>query len=447
MSTQVFFRNPDLYIRELVEVGVGKVAWDRGYTHKKRIDPVKHANLYFPDHIPFRVLHVGIQGTAEYRKGDDYGFPCAVYPTWSASTDINLLEEMMAFNIGEDERACNDMRLRPDERPVLGQEHRVVVTDLPLTSTGVGRKLIRQLHDMQIEYPDCILHIHGLYGYRLTFGMGFASADVDVRTSAFKGKVYLPNGKEVTHELTSQTPQWITLLGMSPVDLKVPRNRCIYNIKSAQWAGAHFEEDIKFKSRGFHDPDITSPSALPATTSRVHSGKSVAGDKYLCDTCSLQTSCKYYRSEGVCSIPNSEPAPLATMFKTRSSELIIDGLGTLLATETRRLEKGLEAEDDFGELDPEVTKIIHALFADGVKLAKLVDPALRAGPRVAVNVNSTGPTQVNAGTANRAVAGVVAELEARGIARDKITPAMIEAVLDPERARKAIDATVVAETT
>src|SRR5689334_4768401 len=102
MKTEVWFRNPHDYIRELVEVGECKVAWDRGLLIKRHIDPLKHADLYFGTTFDYRILLVGTQGTAEYRPGDTEDKPSAVYPTWAYGEDSLLLEEMIQFPIGED---------------------------------------------------------------------------------------------------------------------------------------------------------------------------------------------------------------------------------------------------------------------------------------------------------------------------------------------------------
>jgi hypothetical protein len=67
VSTEVWFRNPDTYIRELVECGVFQIAWDRGYLVKRKVDPIKHAELYYGQAYPWRVLAIGPQGSAEYR--------------------------------------------------------------------------------------------------------------------------------------------------------------------------------------------------------------------------------------------------------------------------------------------------------------------------------------------------------------------------------------------
>jgi hypothetical protein len=433
MSTEVWFRNPSNYIRELVELRVTNIVWDRGMVTKRRIDPHRHAMLYFTAAgiTDWRIMLIGDQGTAELGPNNDIDDPIGVYPTWRGDEPLELLEEMMADPQGESEEAC-DADLPPDEKPVFGQPHRVFVTELPALSTGVGKKLARELRDLQMEYPDCKLHIHGTYSWRLAFGMGFASVDIDPRTDASKGRVTLPTGKMMIAEKTIGCPQWVTLLGMSVVELKEPRNRCLYNIKSALWAAEHFEENLRFQSSGTNQVDPDAKKHLPATVVHHQSDQTIkpkSGDRLQCDTCSLQTTCKYFRTGAVCSVPGSEPAELARYFQTRDSDLIIDGLGTLLAAQTRRLEKGIAEEEMYGELSPEVTKIINQVFTNGTKLAKLVNPALQGGPKVQVNVNGGGAAAVSAATPNQIMGAIVRELEARGVPRDQITPDMVQSML------------------
>lgn len=429
MTTEVWFRNPHNYIRELAETRAMHVAWDRGMLHKRRIDPYKHAELYFGKEESWRVLLVGTQGSCELVPGHNLDNPVGVYPTWDASCEsLELLEEMMAYPLGEQTDACEDQSVPVDERPVFGQEHRVIVSELPPVNTGPGRALLRKLKELQEDYPDCILHIHGTYSYRVVFGMGFRAGDLDPRMNASKGRVFLPTGKEMIAEKTIGCPQWVNLLGMRVVDLKDPRNRCIYNIKSAGWAAEHYMDNIKFKSTGDVPVDPEAVKHLPVLTGSHMSKpmKAKDGDKIQCDSCSLQIGCKYYRQGAVCSVPGSEPAALAKYFKTRDSDTIIDGLGTLLALQSRRLEKGLGEEELYGELDPEVTKIANQLFSNGVKLAKLVDPTLTK-PGVQINVG--GAAAVTAATPNQMLGAIVRELEARGVPRAQITPDMITGML------------------
>lgn len=446
MTTQPWFRNPDLYMRELVEVGATTIVWDRGYAHKKRVDPYRHAELYFPADVEYRLLLTGDQGTAELRRGHDMSKPFAVYPTWEYGQPWEVLEEIVARNVGDDPHVCGDKSVPVDERPVLGQEHRVVIIRPPIANSGPGRKFFIDLRNLQLEYPDTIIHVHGVYSYRVAFGMQFASADIECRTLARAGKVALPTGKEMKYEQTMRCPQWITLLGFNVSDLKVPRNRCMYNIKSAMWAAEHFDSVIRVKTRGGHRVDPTSVSPPPATTSAaITKGSAAEGDKYLCDTCSLSNSCKYYRSGSVCAVPGSEPASLARMFGSRDADTIVSALGGVLSAQAARMERGMADELEYGELDSEVTRIATLLVKGGKDLAKLLDPSLRAGPTTAIQINQGGQVAVGSVSPGQVVAGIVAELEARGFQRKDITPAMIEGLLKEMAAGKSATAAIEAK--
>lgn len=450
MPTEVWFRNPDNYVRELVEVGEGRIAWDRGYLVKKSIDPDKHAALYYGRTIPWEALIIGEQGTAHINADHSMERPLGVYPTWQYGEDSSLLEEIISSPVGDDKNICFNLSVRPDERPVLGQQHRVVITDIPDVKTGIGRRFLKFLKELQEDYPQCIIHVHGLYSFRMAFGLGFRAADYEPRTLAQKGKIVLPSGKEEKFERAASNPQWVKSTGFKPVDLATPRNRCMYNIKSAQWAGQYFNELYKFKTGGEIQVDSTS-SDLDHKPAETKSHMSIPikpkdGDQFHCDTCSLQTQCKYFRSGAVCSVPGAEPTELARFFKTRDSELILDGLGTLMAAQTRRLERGMAEEEAFGELSPEVTKLINSVFDQGVKLAKLIDPNLRGGG-VNVHVGAGGAAQVAVGNPRAMVAEIIRSLELQGIPRDKITPEMIQGVMEgmttPGRQQQAIEGTIV----
>lgn len=457
MTTEVWFRNPHNYIRELAEVGVGRIAWDRGLCVKRNIDPLKHAEAYFLGR-EWRVLLIGEQGSAEYTNTSG-STPVGVYPTWDAGLDdVAILEEMMAYPLGEDADACNDPTVRDDERPVAGQIHRVVIINIPEQRTVQGKAFIRKLKELQEDYPECQVYLHGLYSWRVNFGMGFGAADVDPRTNAGKGKVTLPTGREMIAEKTVGCPQWVNLLGMKPIDLtKEPRNRCIYNIKSAVWAADNFMENVAFASRATAStpaPDITSIKAAPIeTVKKSHTSLPMVAqpsDKISCDVCSLINTCKFYRQGSVCSVPGSEPANLAKQFKTRDADSIIDGLSSLLSSQAARLERGVADENMYGELDPEVTKLSNLVFNNGLKLVKVLDPARFSGPKVQVNVNGGGATAVQAATPNQVLGAIVRELESRGVPRDKITPTMVENLLaemgGAGRAPQAIEGVVLGST-
>lgn len=145
-------------------------------------------------------------------------------------------------------------------------------------------------------------------------------------------------------------------------------------------------------------------------------------------------------------MPDAEPTELAKFFKTRDAETIMDGLGTLMAANTRRLERGMRAESMMDELDPEVSKIMGQVFEQGVKLAKLVDPALRGGTKVQVNVGNGGTSSVQVGNPRQLVAAAVRELRQRGFTEDQITPDVIQGVLtgmgNQEQARHSIEGAI-----
>lgn len=451
MPTEVWFRNPHNYIRELVECGQAHIAWQRGTLLKRRIDPHKHAKLYFGE-LPFRLLLVGDQGTAELDNDHDIKNPKAVYPTWTYGEELHVLENYLAYPVGEDERVCSTKGVAPDELPVLGQEHRVIITGLPPGNLSFGRAVLRKIKELQEDYPHAIVHLHGPYGWSVAFGSGVRSADVEPRTGAQKGKVTLPSGSEVAYERTFSKADWVKLLGYHPADLKSPRERCMFNILSAVWAGEHFAEQFAFRKYVSAAPiDTSTPDAgfVKPTTKVIVSSKAVVkpGDKFTCNTCSLMDHCKYFREGAVCSVPDAEPAPLTKYFNTRDSGQILDGLAILMKSGVKRYERGIQEEMVVGEIIPEVTKMQSALFEQGVKLAKLVDPALRTGAGVQVNVGGGSAVQVNSGSPRQLIAQAMRELEARGIAREDITPKLIEGVLtgmtQPETAQRAIEHTVI----
>lgn len=429
---EAWFRNPTFYVRELAEVGprASWIVWDRGVVHRNRLDPKRYITDRFGPTVEPRILMVGPQGTAELRRDSDLDAPTAVYPTWEYGRQgWEELEEMCARWAGEEGCFWAPPRGTPDELPVPGQEHRVVVIRSPKASTGIGRQFLLDLARLQAEYPECIIHLHGANAWRVAFGTGLASADVEARTLAAKHKVMLPNGREMELHEAPEWTMWINLLGFRADDLGVPRNRCLYNIHSALWAADNFERDLYFKHRRIYGGLSDWPTLEPHETRRkvFVLGDTVDGDKVLCDVCSVAPTCKLYRDGGVCGIPDTDVSTLATAFKSRDATRIIDGLGSLMAVNVSRLETGLRQEDDSEEgLSPVVSKIIDSLFDQGQKLAKLLNPMLG----VKVNANLQGSIDgVSTGSVSALTAGIIAELEAMGTPREEITTELVMAVL------------------
>lgn len=442
MNNELWYRNPHNYVNELVECGPGysNVIWDYGSIVKRKLDPVKHAELFFGQSLPWRVLVVGEQGCSDYMPGDEFGTPRAVYPVFRYGEDFGILEEIVQRPVGDDPQYTGDTSLLSTERPVAGQEHRVLITETPNAGHIHGRHFFKQLKELQEDHPDCIIHVHGLYSFKYLFASGFRSVDFDPRTSAQKGKVFVASGKELRYEEVAKHPEWARNLGMKPVDLSIPRNRCIFNIRSIMWAKDNFAKLHKFRTQPVTDltrEEIDEPAATfePREKKNPIIGKQqpVAGDKIACDSCSLNLSCTFYREGAVCSLPSAETSKLANMFRTRDSGTIIDAMGILLGKQAERLETGLQLEEEYGELSPEVSKIMGSLMTNGVKLAKLIDPALNK-PALALQINNNG-----AGSVASIVAGadpkqlaiaVTRQLVASGIPAESITPEMVMAVVN-----------------
>lgn len=442
MSAELWIRNPLTCIRELAELCVPNIAWDRGYAYKNRLDPQRHVEVHYPRAVDYRILLVGDQGTAELRRGHSIDNPFAVYPTWEyGEQTIPELEQILA--VPPTPRRTGPM----DERPVAGQEHRVVIARCPPANWVEGKALHKTLDELREDYPDAIMHMHGTYSWRVAFGRGFQAADIDPVAEARRGRIVLPTGRSILYEQAPDYIQWVSLLGFTVGDLRNPQQRTKFNVKSAAWAAKNWNEDVSFLSKGRNanvNPEAVSPVPIKTRNRMRPAGDPLPGDKLSCDHCSLARSCKYFREGGVCTLPDSDGSELARHFKTRDSEKIIEGLGKLLAGQSKRLARGTEAEEanPGAGLDPEVTKIEGQLFTNAVKLAKLVDPALAAAgaSRIQINnVQSGGALQSGHQTPAQLMAEVVRELEASGVARDEITPAMVAEFITGEN-RKAIEA-------
>jgi hypothetical protein len=420
MSVEVWCRQPDNYIKECVEVGMTNIAFNYGTLRRRNVDPWKFCDLYFGS-MPWRALVISEDKTIEIDRLHSTESPKATYPVWEYGFKWQKLESLVT-------------------NPVEGQEHRVVIIRPPNGATSVGKAFYRILTELQSENPDCLIYLHGLYSYKLMFGLGYREVDVDPRFVAHKGRIVLPTGKQIRYEVAQDHSHWITLLGYKPVDLKVPRNRCMYNIKSALWAADHFMENVKFRTKGFShiDPDDPLTKVPRSHSIMVRRMTAQEGDKFLCDMCSLQVACKYYRQGAICIVPESEPVELARFFKTRDADSVIDGLSTLMATQTRRLQKALDSEEADEKLHPETTKIINTLFDRGVKLAKLLDPRLAsAGAPKLTQIN----TSITASNPQELMAEIVDMFVQRGIPRSEITPAMIMKVIETpdDLKQRAID--------
>jgi hypothetical protein len=451
METQVWARNPLKCVREAFEVGITNLVWDASFLLAKDIYPDSYILDQCGAGADYLNLVVGEEWASLYLPMmHDKQKPSATWPVWTPDSPggMDYLEELLAHPVAQDEELCAS--LPATQRPKKDQPNLVVIDHLPDLGTTLGRRVVYLLNEVQKGHPHAALHIHGSYSWRTLFGLTFPSVDFEFFEGARKGTVFLPNGRMLKGLSKDQSAakrhqKWVELCGHEISSLAIPRERCLYQMRAAQWAAKHYKENVNFRVSGKEDPDPDDPNSPPSdghdeTASRLSRDRAgmVEGDKFLCDVCSVQSTCKYFRSGGVCSIPDTEPARLANLFQTRDADTIVTALGTLLSTHSNRLERALEEETALGgndgPLDPEVTKLINSVFDRGVELAKLLNPELRA-PRgrpvtVGVQVNNGSAAGAVAGaTPQAAVAAVYAELEGRGISRDQITPEMVAGLL------------------
>lgn len=428
MSPKVWARNPYNYIRECVEVDMLDLVWDQGILIKKSIDPYRFSMLYFGSTKPWTSMIITSAGAIEIDREHPLSTPVDTYPVWEYGDPLDSLMKNLD-----------------------SKEHKkIIINGIRHPNQPVVKKFVRELNDIQEEYPETILHIHGSYSFFVLYGLNFLSVDFDPRNAAAMGDIILPSGRTIKQQYCSTEAQWVRLLGYSPVDLAVPRNRCMYNIKSNRWAAEHYKSTVNFETRKnkFYrvnpdSPRTIVPQKTPDAPVFIGKPRTLTGDKFLCNMCSLQSRCALFREGSVCIVPGSEPEELAKFFQTRDSDTIIDGLGTLLAVQSHRLEHAIRAEEDKNELHPETRKIINDLFDRGVKLAKLVNPALAAAGAAKINIQNNTANVLN-GTPQALMAAVVEEFVRRGIPREDITPEMVlRVVQQPESVKqKAIDVAI-----
>lgn len=426
MSTEVWFRNPRLYVQQLSRWGEAKMVWLRGDLVNKRIEPVQWAKGYYGTTRDWRMLVVATTGAHEYDQTcANEAQPKACYPVWQYGESLEILELLAEQNCADDPLSWTDPTIDPFYRPRQGQEHRVVIMDLPPTTTGAGRRFLADVAEIQAKNPHCIIHLSGCWAYSVAFGFGAGSCDMDPHFEVSKNHMVLPNGKRINPDDGRDHEMWVNVLGYRISDDWDDRDHLLhFNVDSMNWAGEHYAENEKFRvSNNINKREFIPPQPTKTIFSKT-GGKLPAmavTDMVTCNTCSRMHTCKYFREDAVCSVPGANVTELAKVFRTRDSSTIIDGLGALVALEVDRIQEARENEVEDGRIDRNLTKAIDTAFSHGVDLAKLVDPMLRS-PKLAVQINNG--TQAPANLQSLA-AEAVRSLEAQGIPRAQQTPEML----------------------
>jgi len=439
---------------EALAEGFRNFTWHIGISMARKLDPIARTRAYaLPYGENTKIMLIDYPGASEYNLFSSYDEPLAVYPTWTPDDDPDLLAYLCKNPPGDDPKFYNNKDIQPAYRPIKGQKHRVVVHRLPNLKDNDGyiKSLLLQIRDLEAEY-DVEIFVSGLISYDHIFSYNRTACDIRpscVVSNNILPIVKLPSGKDLGRLEKVMDPRykdWFTLLGFDQNDLFINftgdrREWVKFNLRSIQWAKRNWDkmEPFVLKRRSLKPNDDVLPDVifrsseefvLPGARARVMRNLGLTEsevDRFACDVCILHNTCKLYREGAVCTVKGAETVGLADAFGTRSADRIIDGLGKLLQRQAERLEDAMAVEEP-GEPNPDVSRQINAVFANGVKLAKLIDPTLAGGASVNVNVGvgAGGSAAIVAQQDPRQItAQIVRELEAQGIPRDKITSEML----------------------
>lgn len=439
----------------------------------KKLDPIARTRAYaLPYGERSKIMLIDYAGAAEYGLFGKYDEPIAVYPTWTPEDGYDQLRWLCENPPGRNPKLYNDRSLGPESRPIKDQKHRIVVWKFKNDFTAVSvTPMLTVIRDFQAEY-DVEIFVSGLTRFEHMLSYDLLACDFRPQClvdNAIHEVAVLPSGKYISRDIYDpRYKDWFELLGMSQIDIfrevKSGNRRILleYNLRSMQWAKANWDKvepfvlDRKSKvpeDRDFSDRILQPNTAftLPATRRRVMRNLGLPEselDRFACDVCIMHNTCKLYREGAVCAVEGTEAVALSKAFGTRNADRIIDGLSQLLEKQAERLEDAMAAEDPQNP-NPDVTRQVNSVFANGVKLAKLIDPTLAGGPKVTVNVGvgQGGQAAIVAQQDPRQItAQVMRELEASGIPREQITAEMLAGyfknmgINTEEPARKAIQA-------
>ena len=396
MATDLFLRNP-WHLRDKLPA-YPRLAWTRQFLRECRINP----DAYMQYHLvgrPFRVLTVDIDETTDTTESST-----TTHPTWVYGDRQSRLESYLR-----------------EQLPM------VVIAGIPVFMPPF-LEFFHWLSSLQEDYPDTKIHLHGGQEFTQIFGLNLGSADYDAVEDARGDKVRLPNGRRIHVSEFATWGKWFRMLGWNWREVTSPQLRTEFNMAAAAWASQFFKSDIPFTFRPTRASLQVKPDEVPTVGTFLDAYRrrnAEDGDKIICDVCSLAPHCKLYRAGAVCTLNESPSRELAELFGSRDSNKIIDGLNKLLKMQAERITEARDREATAEDgLDEKVTKLIDNMINQGVKVAKLINPAL-ANPKMQVNIGLlTG--EAKTAPPKQLATAAIAELERRGHARENITLPMVE---------------------
>lgn len=453
MPTDIWFRDPYNYVQFAAAEGIDRYVLSKSHLMARRIDPISFMRKHFlSTTVRPEFMTVGREGAALYDLFSRIEKPKAFWPVWSFDDSLDALIELLASPVGGDEELCNTDKVNSAIRPVFGQPHRIVITDVGNQRITVNKNRLDEISQLIKDFPECSVHISGSYTFRVMFTLGFDSADFDP-WSVTRSYLSMPSGFLVYGHKSEEIKLyegWINMLGFTLDQLATMKERLYFNVRSIKWASKYYDSNLLVKRR--YSPTVDDQNLSdkqfrykpPKGKQRqnfenkrtiakkslklIHNGPNTDG--IICDGCIFRNSCKLAREGSICVAGASQVGDLAKYFNTRDPGRIVDGLGKLMEIQATRLEEAIEKEQDSGEENPEITKQLKTIFDNGVKLAKVLDPKLNGNNGTTVNIlNAGGVAAVSSGDPRQMVAAAVRALEDAGIPRKEITNDMIAGLL------------------
>ena len=432
------------------------------WTRRSGIEPAVAAGM---------IAHDGVMLSESQWITEEWGAEGlrGVHLNWDFNAhSIEDLALMMSVDSIAYEGLAKAQKQHVEANYVIGQKRKVFLVCPNATVTDLWAAI-----ESVVEYNDGACELH--YTNRLQahqngrqFVKMFGGMFDAVSYSSTRNLLCLPNGRTIEPENAYKRPgtqEWVEMVGcdFDEVAMEGPlggRGRKILSVASAFWASRNWDATLPTLMKPPEDQEWAKQVALMgATPDLLVENKKVRvaikgshtpelGDMIACSACSLADVCRLAREGSICTIPESDMGELAEFFKTRDANRVIEGLGHLLGKQADRVEQAMAAEDmalpeEAAALRADVTKMVHGLFDRGAKLAMLNDPRLKgSGPQVSVSLTQNAVGAIASGSPQQLAAGVVAELEARGVRREDITPELIAHELGAG-AEDVVDAVVV----
>jgi hypothetical protein len=132
-------------------------------------------------------------------------------------------------------------------------------------------------------------------------------------------------------------------------------------------------------------------------------------------------------------LSSRDPGELAKLLGGQESQEILVGMRMIIMRNANRLEDAMDSEPD-GEIDKEVTALSQTVFQQAHVMAKLLDPTLRASPKVQIGIAGASQVSIDGspmgGSPEGEIASALKELTSQGVPLKDITDQILLDYMD-----------------